>query len=117
MLTVNCLGLSAQLRRSLACITPNQNMLGIVRSRLSQREPRAKTQQWSCAGPPPAWLEAAKAEAAAAHYSEYTTKQKLEDKTKTRHSIINRQTSARRVQQRTEHPLLAFFASRNEKDD
>jgi hypothetical protein len=28
MLTVNCLGLSAQLRRSLACITPNPKHAG-----------------------------------------------------------------------------------------
>jgi transposase-like protein len=92
MLTVNRLGLPAQLRRSLACTNSIENMMGTVR-RVCRNVKRwrnaAMALRWTAAG----MMEAAKGfrrlkahkqlpilkAALAAHPSKHTTKQKLEE--------------------------------------
>jgi putative transposase len=92
MLTVNRLGLPAQLRRSLACTNSIENMMGTVR-RVCRNVKRWRNAgmalRWTAAG----MMEAAKGfrrlkahkqlpilkAALAAHQTEHTTKQKLED--------------------------------------
>ncbi len=92
ILTVNRLGLPAQLRRSLACTNSIENVMGTVR-RVCRNVKRwrnaAMALRWTAAG----MLEAAKGfrrlkahkqfpilrAALAAHHAKYTTKQKLED--------------------------------------
>jgi len=95
MLTVNRLGLPAQLRRSLACTNGIENVMGTVR-RVCRNVKRwrnaAMALRWTAAG----MLEAAKGfrrlkahkqlpilkAALAAHHAKHATKQKLEDKLK-----------------------------------
>jgi putative transposase len=95
ILTVNRLGLSAQLRRSLACTNSIENVMGTVR-RVCRNVKRwrnaAMALRWTAAG----MLEAAKGfrrlkahkqlpilkAALAAHHVKHTTKQKLEDNMK-----------------------------------
>jgi hypothetical protein len=95
MLTVNRLGLPAQLRRSLACTNSIENVMGTVR-RVCRNVKRwrnaAMALRWTAAG----MLEAAKGfrrlkahkqlpilkAALAAHHAKHTTKHKLEDKLK-----------------------------------
>lgn len=95
MLTVNRLGLPAQLRRSLACTNSIENVMGTVR-RVCRNVKRwrnaAMALRWTAAG----LLEAAKGfrrlkahkqlpilkAALAAHHAKHTTKQKLENKLK-----------------------------------
>ncbi len=91
MLTVNRLGLPAQLRRSLACTNSIENMMGTVRrvcSNVKRWRNAAMALRWTAAG----MLEAAKGfrrlkahkqlpilkAALAAHHAKHTTKQKLE---------------------------------------
>ena len=92
MLTVNRLGLPAQLRRSLACTNSIENVMGTVR-RVCRNVKRwrnaAMALRWTAAG----MLEAAKGfrrlkahkqlpilrAALAAHHAKHTTKEKLED--------------------------------------
>src|SRR3954468_23454404 len=95
ILTVNRLGLPAQLRRSLACTNSIENVMGTVR-RVCRNVKRwrnaAMALRWTAAG----MLEAAKGfrrlkahkqlpilkAALAAHHAKHTTKQKLEDNMK-----------------------------------
>ena len=92
ILTVNRLGLPAQLRRSLACTNSIENVMGTVR-RVCRNVKRwrnaAMALRWTAAG----MLEAAKGfrrlkahkqlptlrAALAAHHAKHTTKEKLED--------------------------------------
>jgi putative transposase len=95
MLTVNRLGLPAQLRRSLACTNSIENMMGTVR-RVCRNVKRWRNARmalrWTAAG----MMEAAKGfrrlkaykhlpilkAALTAHHATHTTEQKLEDKLK-----------------------------------
>ena len=93
MLTVNRLGLSTQLRRSLACTNSIENMMGTVRRvcrNVKRWRDAAMALRWTAAG----MMEAAKGfrrlkahkqlpilkAALAAHQAKHTTKQKLEEK-------------------------------------
>jgi putative transposase len=95
MLTVNRLGLPAQLRRSLACTNSIENLMGTVR-RVCRNVKRWRNARmalrWTAAG----MMEAAKGfrrlkaykhlpilkAALTAHHATHTTEQKLEDKLK-----------------------------------
>jgi hypothetical protein len=95
ILTVNRLGLPAQLRRSLACTNSIENVMGTVRRvcrNVKRWQNAAMALRWTAAG----MLEAAKGfrrlkahkqlpilkAALAAHHVKHTTKQKLEDNMK-----------------------------------
>jgi hypothetical protein len=124
MLTVNRLGLPAQLRRSLACTNSIENVMGTVR-RVCRNVKRwrnaAMALRWTAAG----LLEAAKGfrrlchkqlptlrAALAAHQVKHRPETSLRRTCKP-HSFINRQRSSRQVQQRAGHPLRTFWRQVN----
>ena len=110
MLTVNRLGLPAELRRSLACTNSIENMMGTVRRvcrNVKRRQNPDMALRWTAAG----MMEAAKGfrrlkahkqlpilkAALAAHHSKHDHAEP--SKRTYAHSVINRKRSFRRVQQ------------------